>query len=82
MRPIPLSFQHGERHCMASSNTSSLVSKPFRTNTRRVASCSIIIARSSSSKVTTWRGSSFSAIVSSVRWIYPLLVLHFGSNPP
>jgi len=46
---------------LISSKTSSLVRRPFRTNTRRVASCSIIIARSSSSKVTTWRGSSFSA---------------------
>jgi len=26
MHPIPLSFQHGERHCMPSSSTSSLVS--------------------------------------------------------
>jgi len=31
MHPIPLSFQHGERHCMPSSSTSSLVSSPFRT---------------------------------------------------
>ncbi len=47
---------------LISSNTSSLVSSPFRTNTRREASVSNIIARGSSSKVTTWRGSSFSAI--------------------
>jgi len=47
---------------LISSNTSSLVSRPFRTSTRRVASVSNIIARSSSSKVTTWRGSSFLAI--------------------
>ncbi len=62
MHPIPLSFQHGERHCMPSSSTSSLVSRPFRTNTRRVASCSYIMDRSSSSKGTSWRGSSFSAM--------------------
>ena len=47
---------------LISSNTSSLVSRPFRTSTRRVASVSNIIARSSSSKVTSWRGSSFSAM--------------------
>ncbi len=62
MRPIPLSFQHGERHCMPSPSTSLFDRSPFRTNTRRVASCSIIIARSSSSKVTTCCGSSFSAM--------------------
>jgi hypothetical protein len=67
MHPIALSFQHGERHCMPSSNTSSLVSSPFRTSIRRVASVSNIIARSSSSKVTTWRGSSFSAIAASIK---------------
>ncbi len=50
------------RTTLISSSTSSLVSSPFRTNTRRVASCSYIMDRSSSSKVTTWRGSSFSAM--------------------
>ncbi len=63
MRPIPLSFQDGERHCMPSPSTSLFDSSPFRTNTRRVASCSIIIARSSSSKVTICFGSSFSAML-------------------
>jgi len=52
---------------LISSRTSSLVSRPFRTNTRRVASCSIIMARSSSSKVTTCRGSSFSATIGSIQ---------------
>jgi len=50
---------------MPSPSTSLFDRSPFRTSTRRVASCSIIIARSSSSKLTTWRGSSFSVIVSS-----------------
>ncbi len=75
MRPIPLSFQHGERHCMPSPSTSLFDRSPFLTNTRLTASVSYIIARSSSSKVTIWRGSSFSPILSS-----PQRPLSLGRN--